>query len=424
MRPQPSPNAELASSGSPTAASSGKHLEARIAAVGAALLSHIQGVVESAERAGNGPQALATSLGIDKVLASRVLKALRSRDPLTAVRLMPGPEPLRRLVRAAAKRGASQGDAAAANTAIDAFEELIRTHFGDRSLLDAMLSAWVPEARREFELRRKQAAFKAMSQLKGVQADVLGATVLLAPSKDGDHIDVVWLNQLHGLHRVRPGVTVKLSSRRLTKGPTARQPMTLSGTDITPQTSPLVDAFCSSPLPHLDVRQVGETVFYLLGDEDIGGDAAVDLVFAEVNRDELNRFVPAGSSRKSYFFAEVTTPAQLLQFDLLVHEDLYPGQDPQLRLYDASFEGVANPNEPTRDIDQIDMMETVTALGKGARGFRSAEISRYGELVAHVLEQSRFDGSRMRGYRCRIDYPLYGSQIMLLFEGDEKPLSP
>jgi hypothetical protein len=262
--PQLSTSAELATDGLGTA-SGGKHLEGRIAAVGTALLSHMQGVVEGVERAGNGPQALANSLGIDKVLSSRVLKALRSRDPLTAVRLMPGPEPLRRLVRAAAKRGASQGDVSAANAAVDAFEELIRTHFGDRSLLDAMLSAWVPEARREFELRRKQAAFKAMSQLKGVQADVLGATVLLAPSADGEHVDVVWLNQLHGLHRVRPGVTVKLSSRRLTKGPTARQPKTLAGADITPDTSPLVEEFCSSPRPHLDVRQVGETVFYCWG---------------------------------------------------------------------------------------------------------------------------------------------------------------
>jgi hypothetical protein len=305
--------------------------------------------------------------------------------------------------------------------AIDGFEELIRTHFGDRSLLDAMLSAWVPEARREFELRRKQAAFKAMSQLRGVQADVLAATVLLSPAADGEHIDIVWLNQLQGLHRVRPGVTVKLSSRRLSKGPTVRHPRTLKGEEITGSTSPLVESFCSAPRPKLEVRQVGETVFYLLGEEEFGGESAVDLVFAEVNRAELNRFVPSGSGRKAYFFAEVTTPAQVLQFDVLVHEDLYPGQDAALRIYDASFEGVANPNDPARDIDQLDLMESVVPLGKGQRGFRSAELGRYSELVEHVLGSTGFDGSRMRGYRCRIDYPLYGSQVVMMFDGVERP---
>jgi hypothetical protein len=395
-------------------------LEGRIAAVGASLARSLLGVLEAVPRSGHGPQSLATALGLDKVLASRVLKALRSGDPLTTLRLLPGPEPLRRVVRAAARKGAGAGDAAAAMAAVDAFENLIRTHFGDRSLLDAMLSAWVPEARREFELRRKQAAFKAMSQLRGVQADVLAATVLLSPAADGEHIDIVWLNQLQGLHRVRPGVRVKLSSRRLSKGPTARHPSSLTGEEITGSTSPLVESFCSVPRPRLEVRQVGETVFYLLGEDEYGGDSAVDLVFAEVNRAELNRYVPTGSGRKAYFFAEVTTPAQVLQFDVLVHEDLYPGQDAVLRLYDASFEGVANPNDPARDIDQLDMMESVVQLGKGQRGFRSAELGRYSELVEHVLASTGFDGSRMRGYRCRIDYPLYGSQVVMMFDGVER----
>ena len=102
-----------------------------------------------------------------------------------------------------------------------------------------------------------------------------------------------------------------------------------------------------------------------------------------------------------------------------MHEDLYSGQDPALRLYDASFEGVASPNDPTRDIDQIDMIESITSLGKGVRGFRSSEIGRYGELVGHVLERTGFDGSRMRGYRCRVDYPLYGSQVVMMFDGVE-----
>jgi hypothetical protein len=245
--------------------------------------------------------------------------------------------------------------------------------------------------------------------------------VLLSPAADGEHIDIVWVNQLQGLHRVRPGVTVKLSSRRLSTGPTVRHPRTLAGEVITGTTSPMVEEFCSTPRPKLEVRQVGETVFYLLGEEEYGGDSAVDLVFAEVNRAELSRYVPAGSNRKAYFFAEVTTPAQVLQFDLLVHEDLYPGQDAVLRLYDASFEGVANPNDPARDMDLLDMMESIVPLGRGQRCFRSAELARYSELVAHVISSTGLDGERMRGYRCRIDYPLYGSQVVMMFDGVTRP---
>jgi hypothetical protein len=393
-------------------------LEGTISAVGGDLLRGIREVLDSLPASGAGPQALARSLGVDKVLTSRVLKATRAGDAMTAARLMPGPNPLRRLVRAAGKRGAAPERVSAALEAIDRYERLIRDQVGDRSVLDAVLSAWVPEARREFELRRKQAIFKAVAQLRGVQAEQIVATVFLSPSTDGRTIDIVWLNGLMGVHRVRPGVMVRLATRRLSGGPGARKPTTLDGREINGN-APLLSAFCSRPTPQLDVRRVGEAVFYTLGDTGFGAGAAADLVFAECNRSELPRFVPVASGRKAYFFAEVNTPSESLHFDLFVHEELYPGQDPALRIYDTAFEGVASPNDPTRDMDKLDLAESIDSLGVGTWRFRSAEVSRYGELIDHVLAVTGFDGSRMRGYRCRIDYPLLGSQVTMVFDGVE-----
>ncbi len=243
---------------------------------------------------------------------------------------MPGPDPLRRLVRAAGRAGASEAAVAGAMGAIDRYEEFVRVRIGDRSLLDAMLSAWVPGARREFELRRKQAAFKAMSQIKGAIARVTVATVVLTPSSDGEHIDVVWLNGLIDLHRVRPGATVKLVSRRVSYGAPAesgRGPMTLEGAPITDPRTLLLAPFSSSPLPRVDVRPSAERVQYTLADEGFGSESAATLVFAEVNRNELPRFVKT-AGRKSFFFAEVMTPSEVLQFDVLVHRDPFRGPGP------------------------------------------------------------------------------------------------
>lgn len=393
-------------------------LEVHIGAVGDELLSSMRNVLAAVHRPTTGPQALARVLGVDKVLASRVLKATRNRDPMSATHSMPGPEPLRRLVKAAAKRGASAELVAEASKAIDNFESLIRDRIGDRSLLDAILSAWVPEARREFELRRKQSAYKAMSQLKGVQSDALLATVVLHPSADGKHIDVVWINGLIGVHRVRPGVGVKLSTRRMSppQGDPARQPVSLDGKPIENLESLELRDFCSDPMPKLTVHRVGEAVHYTLGDDGFGPNTAVDVVFAEANISELKRYVPADSERKAYFFAEVVTPARVIQFDVLVHEDLYPGPEPTLRIYDTSFEGVASPNDPSRDIDRLDMLETIESLGTGVTRFRSAHVPRYQELMRYVFDRMAFDGSRFRGYRCRIEYPVYGSQVAIMFK--------
>ncbi|HZW08070.1 MAG TPA: hypothetical protein VFF65_13180, partial [Phycisphaerales bacterium] len=240
-------------------AARGVHLEAEIVAVGAALAKRVQTLVLAVSPVGVGPVALSKALGggVDKVLASRVLKALRQQDPIAALYFMPGPEPLRAVVKGAERRGAGRAEVDGAAAAIDDYERLIDVQVGDRSLLDSILSAWIPEARAEFELRRKQAAFKALSQIKGMQAEGLVATCLVAPSAgvDGEGLmDVVWVHGLTGLHRVRPGVTVKLASRRMSGAAGERHPTTLEGAPISEESPPLVPEFCSEPTPEVHVQ--------------------------------------------------------------------------------------------------------------------------------------------------------------------------
>jgi len=396
-------------------------LEQRIADVGQTLVQTLRDVLQTVPASTQGPQALARSLGVDKVLTSRVLKAARAADPISATHRMPGPAPLRRLVQAAARKGAPDAVVTEAIRAIDRFEVLIGEQIGGRSLLDTIVSAWVPEARREFELRRKQSLFKAMSQLRGAQAETLLATVLLQPSASPGRIDVVWVNGLVRVHRVRPGVNVKIATRKLNPDDPSRQPTTLDGRPLDDAEAVLIDSFCSTPRPRLNVVTAGAAVFYTLADGGFGADAAVDLAFAEVSRNELPRFVPPGANRKSFFFAEVSIPTRTLQFDVLVHEDLYPGQDPALRLYDTSFEGVASPNDPARDMDRLNMLEVIEPLGGGTLGLRSSDVPRYAELIDHVVKRAGFDAPRLRAYRCRIEYPVYGSQATAVFNAVERP---
>ncbi len=404
------------------AARTSDSLESQIVAVGDDLLTSIKAVLEPVQRSAPGPQALARALGVDKVLTSRVLKAIRSRDPMSATHAMPGPDPLRRLVKAAAKKGAAPGPVAEAGRAIDSFEILIRDRVGDRSLLDAILSAWVPEARREFELRRKQSAFKAMSQLKGVQAEGLVAVAVVGPSSEAGLLDVVWINGLAGVHRVRPGVGVKISTRRMSApGTPRRQPRALDGRPIEDLEGLMLREFCSEPMPRMNVHRVGEVVHYTLGEEGFGPNAAVDVFFGEANMAELPRYIPRGESRKSYYFAEVATPSKILQFDVLVHESLYPGPEPSLRIYDTSFDGVASVNDPSREIDRLDMLESIEPLGMGLGRLRSGVAPRYAEMMRHVMATIGADASRYRGYRCRIDYPVYGSQVAMVFEPEVEP---
>ena len=395
--------------------------EARIQNVGRALSAAVRAVAEAIPGTPHGPVEVAKRLGIDKVLASRVLKAARHRDPVAALHDAPGPEPLRRFIRAARKRGVSDVLVEDAIQAVGSFEDLIRQEAGDRSALDVILSAWLPEARATFELRRKQSAFRAMGQLKGAEGDLLYSTAILHPSDDGVHLDVVWLFGLVGLKRLRPGSPVKFATRRLVPENADRLPRTLTGETVGGLDGLRLNQFCSAPPPELDVHRAGEVVHYTLADNGFGQRSACDLVFAEVNLAEMPRYIVSEKSRKRHVFAEISVPVKLLVFDALVHRDVFVGHDPGLVIYDTACEGVADPNDPGRDIDRLDTSESIQNLGWGVDKFRSADEPRYADMLQHVWDSLGWKTDDFRGYRCRIDYPLYGSQVVITWPSDPPP---
>jgi hypothetical protein len=195
--------------------------------------------------------------------------------------------------------------------------------------------------------------------------------------------------------------------------------MSLDGHPVNDLEGVRLDRYCSSPPPRLVAHQVGEVVHYTLAGDEFGPRSNVDLVFAEVNLSEMPRYVAEDSGRKGYVFAEISTPVKTLHFDVLVDEAVYPGSDPAMFIYDTVLEGVADVNDRARDIDRLDMAESVQHLGAGTSRFsrfRTADISNYTEILNLTCDRLKWDNNRFRGYRCRIDYPIYGSQVALAFD--------
>lgn len=397
-------------------------LDVRIMRTGDELMAGLTKVLRFVPGNDAGPQRLATELGVDTVLASRLLKAVRSPDSMSMIHRTPGPEPLRRVLKASAKHGVPADVLAAAHEAVDAFEHLIDSAAGDRSSLEAILSAWVPEARREFELRRKQAAFRAISQLKGVQANVFAETAIFTPSKDGEHCDVIWIKAVSGLSRLRPAAVVKFTSKRGVESPNTRVPVTLSGEPIDSVQNAVVPEFCTSPTPTLTAQIVGEQTHYLLENVKLGD--SIQLLTCEVNRSEIARFVPVSRGRRAWSSSDLVIPAQRFQFDTIVHRDLFPGEHPDLRIYDTAIRGTADRNDPGRDIDQFDLLETVEHLGTGLSRFASSDVPRYRQMLEFICTQLGYDSTQLRGYRVSSDYPIYGSQYVLSFRTTDPPGSP
>ena len=114
-------------------------------------------------------------------------------------------------------------------------------------------------------------------------------------------------------------------------------------------------------------------------------------------------------------FAEISTPSRTLLFDVHVHGRLYAGAAAELSLYDTTFDGIVDVNDPEREIDRLDLAESLTELGPGLGRVRTPAMPRYHDLTRHVCGRLGWSAADFRTYRCEIDYPLYGSQVVVSF---------
>jgi hypothetical protein len=410
----------------PTAASStpGGNLRTQVEATGIALAEAYTALLGSLPEHRSGPQALSDLLGITVVTASRLLRAIAQPDPIAVVEQIPGVVPLRKVLKAAGTNSAPVGRIKAAAKAVDSFERLIRKNAGHRSSLNAMLTDWLPNGRREFEVRRRQAVFKAISELRGVSCELDLATIALHPSEEEGLVDLLSIQGNFGLDRIRPDATVQFGTVRTVSADEPENialdsvpaPRTLYGQPITDgMNSVRLDQFCSRAPAPLEAKSFGREIQYLLAETGFGPDSSVDLVIAEVNRAELKQAPAKPGDHPRYFFQIPSTPCRAMLFDVFIHKSIYTDREPQLMVYDTCTRGPAAAGSPERAVDLQHTSEDLQLLGDRPSRRRYAGFPRYLELLDHSFEQLKWNSGDFNGYRIQISYPLIGQQICIAF---------
>ncbi|HUU94649.1 MAG TPA: hypothetical protein VM487_02840 [Phycisphaerae bacterium] len=397
-------------------------IEAKIGRVGAHLCRSLRHVLAAVPGAPRRPVELSRALRVNHDLASKTLLATSKPDPLAAAHSMPGPEALRTLLKAARRRKIDKALIAVAEEAVREFESLLRDDVGSRAELDAVLSAWLPEARRRFEASNKQLAFKANCNLKGVVAEVGLTAVLFHPADDQVNCDAVGIMGRMGLRRLRPGVPICFSARH--SGPKASSFAweTLEGARVDfPQSNVLLNEFCSQPMPKLEISMADDAIHYRIARNGIGPKSAVNVFLAQVVRNALDRYRRPEAPRRKGVGTEVEIPTKTMVLDVLLHESVWPGCPPELVIYDTVIRGRANVNDQSRLIDRMDLSESIQFLGQGTARFRIAEVPNYVELIRNVCDKLGWASEKFRGYRCRISYPFYGSQVSMVFDLPNPP---
>lgn len=416
------PHENLSTTAAAAAARPGGDLRPRVEALGLRLANALNLVVAALPGRPSGPRAVGETVGMTIVSASRLLKAIGLADPIAVLQAVPGPNPLSKMLDTVEPLvGAGDPTVDEARAAVEEFDALIKDEAGDRGTLRAMLTAWLPDERREFESQRRQTIYKALAELDGMSSEFELSTMILFPSAQPDRLDLVNVQAILGIDRMRPDARLVLGTRRLESAKHAdpawqseRAPTNLDGAPTTdgPNAARL-DDFCSTRPAPIVARRLDDVIEYELGPTGFGRASSVDTVLAEVNRGELP--ADSGESAQNFFFLCPALPTRRAVLDIIVHEDLFPGHDLELVCFDTSHKGPARPDDPTRDTDRRPISERIESLGHGARGARLVEFPSYTALLDHAAERLDLDLDAFRVHRVSVAYALPNRQLTVVF---------
>lgn len=356
------------------------------------------------------PSRLVETLGIDKSLASRISRSLRSDSSYEMLHLVPSPTGLGLFLDGAERAGCSADVLRGARQAVLSLQDLLSQIAGGRAALDALMSENAVEVRERAERTASQTVYRAMSYLLGFRCETITSALILHPSADGKTVDGLEVGRREGIRRLRPSAPVAIFSLNLaTAGPPGEACMELLRRNADPgdPRSILLPDFCDPHEPALELHRTGQhTVFALPNDEDtLQGGVTVSSAFY-VRRGYLRWRTPARAEEFRLYLLHY--PCKLLIRDLYIQDDLYLGSEPQLRFEFPAPPGAERPEpqNPAIRLNQLDISAPVVSLGRGLRRAAAAGASQHARLLASVFEEAGLDPERFRGYRVRIMYPV------------------
>jgi hypothetical protein len=389
-------------------------LRRRAEEVGRALATRLHNLLASLPEVSWRPQTLAPVLDQTVVTTGRLLRGVSNPNPLGVLLQLPGPQPLQRCVEAALRAGGDKRLAELAAGAIDEFSELILTHAGGRSEFAAILATWVPESRREFEMRRRQALFRALTEVKGAQQDIELLTAVLCLSKARDGIDLTIIQGSLGVQRHRPGVLVEVGALEIDTADIEHAMRLRKRKASGPFGLGALDKYCVNQPATVQVHKHGKRVRFSLADEKFGVSSTVDYWIAHHHpcgmkvRDDLN------SVGEPYFYSVIAFPCHKMVIDTLVHRELVCDAEPTLTVNWTVGDEAARPAQIERSLDLIDTHETVNVTGYGTQHLPLPEAPTYVPLMRDLFGHLGYNSKEFRHARVSIEYPLFGTQITMV----------
>jgi hypothetical protein len=390
-------------------------LRPRIEEIGADLRRTIATVLEAVAGPRPRPARISLAIGLDKSLASRLVRAVSSSSDLELMHLVPSPAGLQ-ILASQAGRFADPASIRNLVAATERFEKLLDSVPGGRAAIDAQISESSPIALEKREHIAKQASFKAMSFLLGHFCDVLTTSLFLVPSANGKRVDAIEIHRRVGLRRMRPSTPLALLSFWSEPEDAADENAisfnTLDGERGSANPSGfLLPEFSTQPIPELEVFNDGAmTTLVLPGDPEVHAPSQLTSVFRIRNGWPL---VPESRMHPLRGYV-LHVPSRQVVREVYVHESLYADASPRVAFVLPGPRAATRPprDDGGRHFTEVDLSAQIEQLPVGPPTYTMNGVVNHGAAVRHVLERAGHAHTRFRGWRCAMTYPVALVEMM------------
>jgi hypothetical protein len=345
------------------------------------------------------------ALGIDKALGWQLFRVGGGTDPINAGPHVPRPAPLAKALRAAARCGVAPETIDEAAEAAAEFERLVDRHAGDRGSFDAMARGLAPDGADQVQLKDRRAAFRANSNIWGINAVASYSCVAYHDGeKAGTEDSVLVIGQV-GVQKLRAGakfsVGYQWSVYKSTQGGNDARTRVESQ-----RQADFLESFSTTPLPGLQTREVEpglmEATLELRG---VGRSSAVTYFVRHVARAASEHSSPSWYGGSS----TCRLPVEVGISDVLIPRGWCDPATATVVTYgnlqDVRRVGARDP------ADRLPCAGTIVHLGQDIGRLQTPVVPRCPEMILDVLRTMGWDRTQYDVFRCVMEYPILHAAV-------------
>lgn len=277
--------------------------------------------------------------------------------------------------------------------------------------------ATAPESAPSVHTQRKvdtrESLYLGMTDLKGVSAETSLLTFLRHPSLTNPaRADSLMINGAAGVRRLQTTAMIQFNGL-LNSSPAWRKAVPRVSPD---EQAAVLREFCRPADLPIQAEVEGDGIKYTIAIENGRDPTPHDFFYCELYSRQTQSLDGKSHTCPRWSYATVEMPSERLVFDMLVHRDILIDAEPRIETYDTSITGVVNPSLPTAQRAMMNIRVQPVRIGMSAGVPACPGVPRYLEMLRTCCERMSWNLDDFHGYRCEVEYPVFGSQVCMVFD--------